>query len=432
MSPGFFGWKVIAALWLIIFVNLAFTSYGAGVIGAFMLEDLQIGRSLLGLGFTVFILAQGLSAPLAAWVVNRAGTRMTITYGSLFLALTAFVLAHFTTAGWNYVVGFGVGVGVAVGFSSSMPAQTCVTMWFMKRRGLAIALVMSAAGVGGFAAAPLLNHVIVMTGGNWRSGWYLISACALLSAAIAYLFVRNSPAELGQVPDGIAETDERRSADSQRAPARKVVYRSSVPWSVAAALRTRTMWLITLAAIGFSMPLTVFLAHGVPHLMDLGHAPAAAALAIGTLAIFSTVGKLGGGFLCDRLEPRYVWCVSLIMTAAGIALSTSALSQPEVYAFALLLGTGYGASLVCWPAMVANYFGASSFASMMGVQFPMNTLVSSMSPLIVGLLFDQFGSYRLSFFGIGALAVAFGILLLLATPPRLASTAPADLARSVP
>lgn len=427
METKFSGWKVAAALWLIIFVNLAFTSYGAGVIGAFMLGDLKIGRSVLGLGFTVLALSQGLAAPLVACAVNRIGARLTLTYGSLSLASAAFALAYFSSAGWHYVVAFGVGIGISIAFSTLIPVQTCVAMWFSKKRGLALAVVLSATGVGGFVAAPLLNQIIMSSSGSWRAGWYFISMLALLSALVAFLFVRNRPGDLGQVPDGASESNSKRVGRAAEA-AERMVYRSTIDWSVAEAVRTRTKWLIALASIGFAMPISAFLAHGVPHLIDIGHSPAIAALALGTVAMVGAVGKLCAGYLCDRMEPRYVWFAFLLMAAAGIALSISARDPLVIYAFAALLGAGYGGSLVCWPTMLANYFGAKSFASIMGMQFPLNALGSCMAPLLVGMAFDRLGGYGEAFLAIAALTLSAALLLLIATPPKMACDKPATAA----
>lgn len=416
MEAKFSGWKIAAALWLIIFVNLAFTSYGSGVIGAVMLTDLDISRSVLGLGFTVYLLAQGLGAPAVAWGINRFGTRLTLTAGSLFLALSAFALAHFSTEGWHYVLFFGLGIGIGVGFSTLLPVQTCVAMWFTKRRGLAMAVVLAATGVGGFVAAPLLNHVIALNNGDWRYAWYLVALGSLACAAIAYGFVRNTPADLGQLPDGAAANQTDVSSKPSMA-GRKLVYRSSIDWLVKEALKTRSKWLIALASVGYAMPISTFIAHGAPHLTDIGHSGTSAALALGTVAIFGTLGKLIAGYLCDRFEPRYVWFGCLLMEALGIALATQAHDQTTIYVFAALLGAGYGGSLVCWPTMVANYFGAKSMASIMGLQFPINAVGSALAPLAVGILFDRLGSYSLSFFGVGALTLTAATLLLIATPP---------------
>lgn len=417
MKEKFSGWKIAAALWLIIFVNLAFTSYGSGVIGAFMLDDLKISRSVLGLGFTVFLLAQGLGAPLVAWAINRIGTRMTLTYGSLFLALAAFALAHQASEGWHYVLIFGIGIGTGVGFSTLIPVQVCIATWFATRRGLALAIVLAATGVGGFVAAPLLNQVIALSDGNWRVAWDFIGAGSLVCAAIAFLFVRNNPAELGQLPDGgvgSGQTEPGASPVTSRS-----VYRSSVDWLVAEAVKTRTKWFIALASVGYAMPISTFIAHGVPHLTDIGHTPTIAALALGTVAICGTIGKLGAGYLCDRVEPRHVWFACLLMEASGIALATNAHSQATIYAFAALLGAGYGGSLVCWPTIVANYFGAKSLASIMGLQFPINAAGSSLAPLLVGIVFDRMGTYSLSFFAVALLTLVAAGLILLATPPVL-------------
>lgn len=414
MNNNFYGWKLIAALSAIIFINVGFVFFGSGVIAAPMVKELGLDRSLLGLGFTIFTMAQGLLTPLASMAVNRLGPRLTLTYGSLVQACLCFLLAYVTQQGWHYVIVFGVGVGLGIVFSGLVPALACVMVWFSAKRGLALSVVMAASGMGGFVAAPLINAIITAADGNWRAGWYLVGACVLVSAAIAFFFVRNDPAELGQQPDGGVPAD---AAAGSTVPAASI-YRSDIDWTLKDALRTRSMWLIVLASIGYVIPLTVFMAHGVMHLKGIGHTPAAAALALGLLALCGVVGKIGAGYLCDRIESRLVWAGCLMAEAAGIVVVANAGTQMEIYVFAILMGIGYGACTVCWPAMLANYFGAKAYPTIIGIQGPLNVVGTSAAPVIAGLMFDHYNTYSTVFIGIGALTLATGILLLLATPPR--------------
>lgn len=413
----FYGWRVVAALWVIIFINLGFSNYGGGMINAVMANDLHFDRSILGLGFTAMTLGQGLAAPGVAWGVNRIGSRLTICFGSMVVALGAFLLAYMVTQPWHYVLAFGVTAGLGCGLGAHLPAQACIALWFERKRGVALSIALAATGIGGFVAAPLLNRIIAASGGDWRAGWYFIALLALLAGVVSLLFVKNRPADYGQLPDGqIVDV----GVDTSPGGRGKFVsiYRSPQNWLIRDALKTRAMWLITFASISFVIPLTVFIAHSVLHLRDLGHSATEAAMALGGIALCSIVGKLGAGFLCDRFEPRHVWAAAMVLTAAGVLLAIGAKSSAQIYLFSIFVGAGYGASMVCFPAIVANYFGSGALASMLGVQVPIITAVASAAPFIVGLTYDAQLTYNNSFMAIAALALGAGVLLLLATPPQ--------------
>jgi MFS family permease len=416
MQNKFYGWNVLIALWFVVFVNQAFTTFGASVISGPMARALGFDRSTLGLALTVFTLANGLSAPLVAWTVNKFGTRLTITYASVYLATACLIVGRYTSVGWQYAVEYGLGVGVGVAFATFVPCQNCVTQWFLKRRGVAMSLVLTATGVGGVVAAPLLAHIMLAADGNWRVGWYCIAAAVCGAGIIAFLFVKNRPGDYGQIQDGVRADEMPRLGE--RGAVRAGIYHSTISWTVRGALKTRSLWIILGGSVGFYMAITVFLAHGVRHLTDIGHTPAEAGLATGTVALFSIIGKLLAGFLCDRFEPRYVWAVCMALTAGGMGLMISATSPADIYMFAIPFGGGFGGCLVCWPTIMANYFGAGSFASLMGFNLPLQTIFTSVAPLLVGVVADSRHSYTLPFIGVAAITLSMGLLLLFATPPR--------------
>lgn len=418
MLNKFYGWNVLTALWFVVFVNQAFTTFGASVISGPMARALGVDRSTLGLALTVFTLANGLSAPIVAWTVNKFGTRLTITYASIYLAAACVFVGRYTTVGWEYAIEYGLGVGVGVAFATYVPCQNCVTQWFLKRRGLAMSLVLTATGVGGVVAAPSLANIILAAGGNWRVGWYSIAAAVCIAGLIAFLFVKNRPGDYGQVQDGVRADEKSQSGEIKKGALVAGIYHSMTNWRIADALKTRSLWIILGGSVGFYMAITVFLAHSVRHLTDMGHTPAEAGLATGTVALFSIVGKLFAGFLCDRFEPRYVWAFFMVLTAAGMGLMISPTSPADIYLFAIPFGGGFGGCLVCWPTIVANYFGAGSFASLMGINLPIQTIFTSAAPLVVGVVADSRHSYTLPFIGVAAITFSMGILLLFATPPR--------------
>ncbi|MFY9326967.1 MAG: MFS transporter [Georgfuchsia sp.] len=414
---AFFGWQVLAALWVVYFVNMGLPFYGGGIINAQMLKELDMGRGMLGLGVTVLLLINGLFSPVTALVVNRIGARRTLFIGCMFHALGAFILSQWVTQGWQFVVAYGVIIGVAL-TSTYLPVQTCAAQWFVRRRAFALSIVLASVGIGGFVVSPLMAKIIAAAQGNWRVGWYFVTGVAMLAGLVSLLFVKNGPAEYGQNPDGpVGGT--REDIATEGGDKKKTVYRTPDTWTGKEAARTRAMWLMILASVGFSIPFVTLISHAVPHLKDLGHTPVVAAMSLGALAFSSIFGKLGAGLLCDRIEPRYVWLVGMLLTGMSVVIAVGATTRVEVYLLGVFLGLGYGGSQVCWSAMTANYFGAGGFASAMGIQLPVSAVFSATAPLLVGLVYDAQGTYIYAFYAIAAFCFATGILLFAATPPKL-------------
>lgn len=72
-KSGFYGWKLLGVLWVVLLVNLAFPAYGSTVINTYMAADLHLDREMLGLPYSIYLIMSGLPAPLG-WVYDRFGT----------------------------------------------------------------------------------------------------------------------------------------------------------------------------------------------------------------------------------------------------------------------------------------------------------------------------------------------------------------------
>ena len=84
MQPNrkFYGWTLLAVLFSLDFVNMGFPVYGGTVINSYMLRQIPMSRSQLGLGFTFSNLFVGLCAPIVAASILRLGVRKTFAIGS--------------------------------------------------------------------------------------------------------------------------------------------------------------------------------------------------------------------------------------------------------------------------------------------------------------------------------------------------------------
>lgn len=396
-------------------INLGVVYVGASVINASMAKELNLNRGTLGLGSMVFLLSMGFASPMVARAVNSIGSRLTLCIGSLMNAAGALMLALWVSQGWQYILVYGVLAGAGSAFGALIPAQACVSMWFEGRRALAMSLVLTGSGVGGSISAPLLTHLIAAAHDNWHAAWYCVSGGALLTGTLAYMFVKDRPAELGLTgSDSEMHRGSQKTSDGE--PSR--VYRTREVWTVREAMKTAAFRLFGIAAVGESVPSTAAVAHAVPHLRDLGHSASAAAAAIGLFSVCTILGKLSAGFVCDRVEPRYAWSVCIMTMGFAVLLATRADNTAVMYMFAGILGFGSGASLTCWHATVANYFGPGSFASIIGAQLPFTNAVAAVTPFMVGVAHDAQGTYTTAFYVVAAIAVGAAVPLLGVTPPR--------------
>jgi MFS family permease len=284
-----------------------------------------------------------------------------------------------------------VGTGVATG--SAMASQAGLARWFVRRRSLALSVLYSAGAIGGFAAAPLLNGLIELTG-TWRAGWWLLAALSAAAAGIALVFVRERPEDLGQVADGFGPPP----AAGQPAPDTRPAFVTRREWTFREAVRRPSYWLLLGSLIGGSGGYTLFLAHGVVHLQDLGHAARIGAWAVGIMTVSGLIGKAILATFGDRIDPRYIYAVFMAVFGVGLVVVVNAHALWQVFLFATCLGIGFGGGLVCLMAVLSNYYGTRAFATLAGLAIAINTTLSAIAPKVAGHLFDQGVGYGVNFY----------------------------------
>ena len=419
-KPGFYGWKLVAVLSSLDFLNLGLPVYGGTVINSYMLREIPMSRSTLGFGFTLLNLFVGLPATLVAISILKLGIRATYLIGSALICLGSLFLAFFATKPWHFLLGFGAINGIGVCFGDIVPGTTAVARWFKRYRGRATALVLSGSGISGFLAAPFMDRLIRIGGGNWRLGWEIIAAIAIVGGILAAVFIKERPEDLGQVADGKPEEE------NPAQPAQPQVARESRElitthmWTPSEAYHTRAYWLIVIGGLAAQFPFFFFTAHWILHLQGAGISSSDAAFAMGLFTISCIAGRLIGGWLMDTMTARYAFMIGLCCYVVGslAALRIGPDSLMIADAAAVLYGLAIGWTFICMTTCVAHFYGPAAFPKLAGMMVLLTSCGASPAGLIGGRIFDVYGSYARAF-ELNILIAAVGIIAMaFATLPR--------------
>ena len=420
----FYGWKLLFVFWAIIILNFAFPTFGTSVVNTYMAKAMHLNRKELGLAFSVFSLMAGLPGPLVAKSIYKFGIRFTLVVGTLLTSTGSFLMALFVHTVFQAIVVFGIVVGAGAAMAGTIPPQVGMARWFHKKRARAISLLLTASSIGGFIAVPSLAGIVATFGGNWRAAWWCMVVMSLVAAIIAALFVKESPAQMGQAPDGEAATDVVASSAASDARKSGGVYKTTEDWTLGEALSTPTVWLLVATYLGFFMGFFIYIAHGVSHLEGLGYAPGEAAKSISVVMISSLIGQFAVATLGDRFEPRFLSAVAVCLYGAGTLLAIRAVEPVAMYSYAILMGTGFAAAFTCLQTTLGNYYGTKVYPALLGVTMPFGTILGAIGPVTAGYIYDRYHTYSYAFVGVAAICFASAILYLFAKPPvrRIRST----------
>lgn len=393
-------------------------NYLLPAMSGFMKDDLGWSATATGGAFSVYYVVFGGVTMASGWLVLRFGPRRLICAGAV-VVLVCSVLLSVTGQLWQfYLLAILYALGVAAG--AVVTGAQLAGNWLHRRRGLVIGLQLAATGLGGSVLA-LVGERVMDAYGSWRPSWLVVAALMALAVILPAFFVRDRPEELGQHIDGTEVGARAAGRSLEDTPARPVrgAYKCLHPWTTGQAARTSTLWLIVLT-FGFSDYVFLgTLSHQVTYLTgEAGVSASAAAGALALMVAFMAVGKAGGGWLADRVEPRKTLGLMSLMLAAGLLVLLLWHVTFALYVYVVLLGVGFGASMSQTSATLANYYGRTNLAGIMGLAHGTAALLGALSTTLTGVIRDAAGSYVPAFIVMLVLAVLGSMCAFAAPIPR--------------
>jgi len=388
-SIHYAGWHVAAAAFTGVMVSFApivpytFSLFLNPLHAAFGWQREAIGGTFALAAITVAVVSPGIGV-----LLDRFPPRRIILPSIVIFALA---LASLSMLGPSirrfYLTYFILGL-VANGTAQFAYTRTILT-WFTRRRGIALALLLTGSGVGSILIPPVTQWVIDHHG--WRDAYLTLGCIALLGLPLTALLVRNRPAP--QRIDNSAVTGA----------------------TVGSALRSAPFWIlaiiIMLSAFGENGLVTNLAAMLTEH----GITAQAAALALSVRGGSGILGRLFTGFLIDRLPAQRIQTFILLLSAIGTLILAFSGTSAVALLGSALLGIGLGSEADVAPYLLARYFGRKHFSVLYGLTWTAYAIGGATGPMVVGHFYDRTGSYQPRYIvGLACttfLAVAISLLL---------------------
>jgi MFS family permease len=180
------------------------------------------------------------------------------------------------------------------------------------------------------------------------------------------------------------------------------------------ALKSSTFWHIAFAFSFFIMTVSAVVTHVMPYLSSIGIARSRSSLVATTIPLMSIGGRIGLGWLGDKLDRRQVAAGTFVLMGLGSLCFGYASSAGTwlLVPFLVLFGIGYGGSSALRVSLVREYFGRTNFGTVFGLITCVNMIGNILGPFIAGLAFDNWGSYQYIWFLFAGLAVISVISVL--------------------
>jgi MFS family permease len=408
-SDKFFGWKALSVAAAMYFGLTGLLLYSFPVFLPFLCNAFGWTRASVSWANSLALIVQGLVSPFVGMYVMRYGARRSLSIGGI-LCVLCFVVASFHTQLWQLYLAYGVLFGLGGSLCGMLAMSTIVNNWFVKKRPLALSVLLTAGGFGGL----MVSFVMAMVNRfGWRNSYLLLAAMILLLLVIlpSFLLV-NKPEDLGQVPDGVQAGDKRDSL-----PNKPNLYGPSVDFTAAEAIRTSAFWYLTILAATFMIGIQGFLVHQVAFLIDNNISKAVAAMAHSLFVVVSAAGRLGMGFWGLRYPSRPLAIMFMLLLILGMTIILFAKTLPIIFLYNILIGLGLGGTYVAIMNLIPLYFGKTYYPQIIGFALPFSSIFGSIGSPLTGWLRDITGSYRPAW-EVAILILTIGLIsLLLARPP---------------
>jgi len=272
---------------------------------------------------------------------------------------------------------------------ANTPGVFLVAGWSAARAPRMIGLYLML-GTFGSALGPPIAQALISSAFGWRGFWTVMAGVAAIIAVICAVAVREPP-----------ETARQGSGGSGSGPG-------------LGAMLASPRFLVLAAAMVFTQLCVMTISSTAPaHLVARGWDGDLAASLLGIQGLIGALGIGVSGFLTQRLSPRLILAVSLVMTTAGMLLIAGAQDLWELYLFAPLFGIGWSVTTLAIAVLLVEYFGNAGGSTALAAIW-MATGASAVGPWLAGVMADNGWGFSpaLGAFGILLLPIAVAVLLI--------------------
>jgi MFS family permease len=403
--PFYYGW-VIFAITFFIYMFMYGLRYSVGIFFEPIRNEFAWTTAQTASGVTIFFWVYAVSAPFVGQLVRKIGVRKTVLLGGLFLGGGGIFLSQ-VQALWQLYLAWGVIAAMGAAALYIVPTMV-LSKFFDKKRGSTVGWSSVGVSAGQAIIIPQIAKLIPSWG--WRSSMLFLGTLVVCTTSvIGYLFLRESPEELGLYPDGADKPPNELHEDA-------VVE----DWSPKKASSDWTFRIIAISYFFSTGGIISMLTFVVPHMINIGISPIDASGAFGVIGIMSAVGSILFGFFSDRFGRK--WTIVITTGLIGLAFGVSTVIPPNLtmlYAWIVLYGLSYGGAPEQYAAIVTDYFGTKHNTTLFGLVTLAGGIGGGLFPLIGGWIVDQTGNYysTLLILGVG-MVVASALAFSLKDPNR--------------
>lgn len=264
-----------------------------------------------------------------------------------------------------------VGLGTSVGFG---PLISDISHWFMRRRGIAVAIAASGNYLSGAIWPILLARILEDQG--WRAAYAVLAMTTVVFVVPLALTLRR------RVPEAAHNMAEAASARHAA--------------NIGVSPRALT-WLLGLAGVGCCVAMSMPQVHIVSYCVDLGYGPAVGAEMLALMLLGGVGSRLISGMLADRLGGVRTLLLGSVLQCLALVLYLPSDALISLYVVSLIFGLSQGGIVPSYAIIVREYMPAREAGARVGLVMMATIMGMALGGWMSGWIYDVSGSYALAF-----------------------------------
>ena len=389
------------AAWLRLLASVALMTIGGcgmyvvAVVMPTVQTEFGVARGEASLPYTLTMVGFGIGSIMMGRITDRFGIMVAMLLGIACLS-AGYVLAGMSSTLLQFGLVHGVLIGMLGSSAAFAPLIADTSLWFARRRGIAVGICAAGIYVAGAVWPPIVQHFVETIG--WRQTYWGIGAFSLVSMLPLALCLR-------QRPPAIAATPAPAAAPSAAAPAAR-----TLPGFSPGGLQT----LLCIAGIACCVAMAMPQVHLVAYCTDLGYGAAHGARMLSLAFACGIVSRVTMGFVCDRIGALPTLLLGSLLQAVALMLFLPFDGLVSLYLVTALFGLFQGGIVPSYAIIVRDFYPPREAGSRVGVVLTATMFGMALGGWMSGAIFDLTGSYDAAFLnGVAWNLLNVAIVLLL-------------------
>ena len=334
--------------------------------------EFGVGRSDASLPYTLTMIGFGIGGILMGRLADRFGVRFPVLVG-IFCLGGGFIAAGFAGSLWQFALAQGLLIGFLGCSATFAPLVADTSLWFNRRRGIAVAICASGNYLGGTVWPPVVQYFFDSVG--WRQTYMGVGVFCVAAMLPLTLMLRRRPPGLAPAAPGVTSGAPR---DLGLRPA-------------------LLLGLLCTAGVACCVAMSMPQVHIVALCGDLGFAAARGAEMLSLMLGFGIVSRLTFGWISDHIGGLRTLLLGSTLQGIALVMFLPADGLVSLYVVSALFGLFQGGIVPAYAIIVREYFEPKVAGTTVSIVLTATLFGMALGGWMSGAIFDLTGSYDAAF-----------------------------------